>query len=130
MMWEGESNVTQRFRTVAETTKNPVYREMAEHITNRTLQGTAISEYFNGYYYLMGNDFASVIHTVDQNPAQGPAQLYRYARSLEEKASEQLDVTIALLEQFAIFIPLGFVLFILLASYLPLIEAVGRLSSK
>lgn len=128
MMWASEPNLARRFSTVAETSTNVVYREMAEHLANQVTQGTSIGELFNGHFHLLGESFAPVADTIENAPGDGQKQLYAYARAMEAEAEEQLDVAIAILGKVAFFVAAGMVVFILIASYMPLIEVVGRLS--
>jgi type IV pilus assembly protein PilC len=128
MMWESEPNLAKRFQTVAETSTNPVYREMCEHISNQVPQGTAIGQLFNGYYHLLGESFAPVAETIENAPGDGQKQLYTYAKFMELEAEEKLDWAIAVLGKAAFMFAAGMVVFILIASYMPLIEMVGRMA--
>ena len=103
---------------------------MAEHISNQIPQGTAIGQLFNGYYVLLGDSFAPVAETIENAPGEGQKQLYTYAKFLEQESEEQLDLAIAILGQAAFLFAAGMVVFILIASYMPLIEMVGRMSNK
>lgn len=130
MMWASEPNLAKRFETVAETSTNPVYREMSEHIAHQVPQGTSIGQLFNGFYHLLGESFAPVAETIENAPGDGQKQLYTYAKFQEQEAEEQLDLAIAIMGKAAFLFAAGMVVFILIASYMPLIEMVGRMSKN
>lgn len=130
MMWEGEPNIAKRFETLAETCTNPRFRQMSLHINNQLItQSPAIPDLFTGHYYLLGNEFRSVAETIGTT-GNGQKQLYSYAKVLESRASEKLESTVAILQQVSILVPAAFVILLLLASYLPLFELVGRLATN
>lgn len=129
MLWASGGNMIARFQTVAETSTNPVFREMSLHFANQVTRGTETGQLFNGYYHLLGEVFAPVAETLE-SASDGEKHLYSYAKYLEQQAEENLAIAITVLNQAAFFISAGMVIFILLASYMPLIEMVGRLAGK
>lgn len=130
MMWASEPNIVKRFQTVAETSTNPVFREMAEHFANQLLVvSPPISQLFNGHLHLLGESFAPVAETIEQSPGRGQQLLYTYAKFLEQEAEEKLAISIATLNKGVFLLCAGLVVFLLIASYSPLIELVGRMSN-
>lgn len=130
MMWGSESNLAKRFQTVGETSTNPVFREMCEHLDNQVRKGTAIGQLFNGYVYLLGDSFGTVAETIENAPGEGQKQLYTYAKYLEQEAEDQLDLAIAIMGKGSFLFAAGMVVFILIASYMPLLEMVGRMANR
>ncbi len=131
MLWASEPNMMKRFQTVGQTSTNPVFREMAEHFANQlVVTAPPIGQLFNGHFHLLGESFAAVAETIENAPGTGQKQLYVYAKFLEQESEEQLDLAIAILGKAAFLISAGMVVFILLASYMPLIDLVGKLSKN
>jgi type II secretory pathway component PulF len=130
MLWEGEQDVKKRFETARDTATNPEYKEMFDNILNiLSLQSIDLPEAFVPYARLLGEEFASVTETI-QRTGNGQQQLYSHAMILEQRAEEKLENTIAVLQQISIAIPAAFVIIILLASYLPIFQLVGKLAGK
>ena len=84
-----DPNASSRFQTVAETTENPVFRELAEHCREQIILGTPFNELFGGHLHLMGDSFAPLAETVEANPGRASQLLYTYAQYLEEEAEEK-----------------------------------------
>ena len=126
-----DTNVITRFETIAVTTENPAFRELAEHCKEQLIvTAPPFNELFNGHLHLLGDAFAPVAETIEQNPGQAQTLLYTYAKFLEEEAEENLNIGIATLKQGVFIIAALMTLFILIASYAPLITMVGRLAGK
>jgi len=126
-----DPNVATRFETIADTTVNPEFREMALHCREQLLvTAPPFNELFNGHLHLLGDAFAPVAETIEQNPGQAQTLLYTYAKFLEEEAEENLAIGIATLKQVVFVMAAFMTLFILIASYAPLITMVGRLAGK
>lgn len=124
-----DANVMTRFETIAETTMNPVFREFAEHCKEQLLvNAPPFNELINGHLHLLGEAFAPVAETIEANPGQAQTLLYTYAKALEEEAEEKLAISIATLKQVSFILAAAMTLFILIASYAPLLTMVSRLS--
>lgn len=126
-----DPNVTSRFDTIAETTVNPVFRELAEHCREQLMvTAPPFNELFNGHLHLLGEAFAPVAETIEANPGQAQQLLYTYAKFLEEDAEEKLSASIAVLNQAVFILAAAITAFILIASYAPLVDLVGKMASK
>ncbi len=124
-----DTDVTSRFQTIAVTTINPAFRELAEHCREQLIvHSVPFNELFSGHLHLLGDAFLPIAETIEANPGQAQQLLFTYATFLEEEAEEKLAMSIATLNK-AVFILAAFITgFILIASYAPLITLVGRLS--
>ena len=128
LMWEGETNLAERFKVVAATTVHPDYREMAEHIENQVIKGAKINFLFDAHLFLMGREFRSVINTIG-NGADAEAHLISYALHLEQLAADQIEKFLEFLKQGTLAVSGIFVITIALAIYWPLFSLVGKLAS-
>ncbi|MCY7375275.1 MAG: hypothetical protein LH472_04805 [Pyrinomonadaceae bacterium] len=124
-----DQNVHRRFEILAQTSDNPAYKELSEHCRETLLnESPTLPQIFNGHLHLLGDMFAPVIETIDQNPGQSQVLLYSYSKQLQEEADEKLAVLISVISNVVYFMAAGMVFFILIASYAPLITMIGRLA--
>ena len=131
MMWAGEQNMKTRFKIVAETSTNPEFREMGEHIDELLHENPPdASLLFTGHYHLAGDDFQSVAQQLGSEGGDGEKALLDYAIILEELATERLEDVIGVTNKISIFVPAALVIFLLLASYMPLFDLVGRVANR
>ena len=126
-----DQNVSRQYEVLAQTTDNPAFKELAYHAQELLLcQSPTLSQVFQGHLHLMGEMFAPVMETIEQNPGQAQTLLYSYSQQLEEQADDQMAVMISILSNVVYAFAAAMVFFILIASYAPLIEMVGRMANK
>lgn len=124
-----ETDVTSRFQTIAVTTVNPAFRELAEHCREQLIvNAVPFNDLFSGHLHLLGDAFLPVAETIEANPGQAQQLLFTYAKFLEEEAEEKLAISITTLNKSVFILAALITAFILIASYAPLISLVGRLS--
>ena len=130
MLWAGEQNIENRFKILGETTEHPEYKEMCEHICNHLIvQGRNPKHMFDGHYFLMGKEFASVMSSIAKG-ADGQRRLLSYAHLMEKRANDKIDRFLVIIQQFSILIPALMVITIAMAAYLPLFQLIGRIAEK
>lgn len=127
MLSDGLTDVGARFKMAADTTENPVYREMLLSQAYLLGLGTPITPIFKPYLYLFGRDFLTQLLTADKTGSYSEP-FYRYAQMLEERAKRQLKSVLSLMEIVIIAFLAIVVGFIVAAIFLPFIELSGRIS--
>jgi type IV pilus assembly protein PilC len=128
LLCDGLSDIGARFRLAAETTENPVYREMLESQVYllRSL-GSEVTPLFKPYLFLFGRDFLTQLMTADKTGSFAEP-FYRYATMLEDRAKRQLKSVLQLMEIVIIVFLALVVGFIVAAIFLPFIELAGKIS--
>lgn len=124
----GIPSMTERLKVAAETSTNPEYARMLNHVRHRfVLQSTELSKLFAPYYFLMGEEFRGVLITYEQT-ADMQDSFHNYAKLMETRAERELEGVLFYFQNFAI-VPVGlFIGFIVLALYSPMFEIAGRVS--
>lgn len=124
----GIPSMTERLKVAAETSTNPEYKRMLNHVRHRfVLQSTELSRLFAPYYFLMGDEFRGVLITYEQT-ADMQDSFHNYAKLMETRAERELESVLFYFQNFAI-VPVGlFIGFIVLALYSPMFEIAGRVS--
>ena len=128
MLSEGISDFGARFTLAAETTENPVYREMLENLAYlaRT-HGQEITPMFKPYLKLFGREFLGALMTAD-TAGNHAAPFYRFAQVMEIKVDRQLESVLGILKMVVI-LPIGLVVAgIVAAIILPFFELAGRMA--
>lgn len=128
MLAAGVGDIKEQLKLAAETTHNPVYREMLEHIGYQyRVQGKAMTVMFKPYLMLFGREFLSALLTADKT-GDASAPFHRYAQVLEIRANRQLETVLTIMKN-AIIFPLGIIVALVVAAIiLPFFELAGRLA--
>lgn len=126
-----DPDLNSRFATISATTVNPAFKDLAEHCREVILvKSVPFADMFAGHLHLMGNGFLSVAETVDANPSDAQKLLYTYALFLEERADDNLGASITTLNTLVYAFCALLVGLVILGSYYPLFDLIGRLAGK
>ncbi|HUF04014.1 MAG TPA: type II secretion system F family protein [Aridibacter sp.] len=127
MLSSGIPSMTERFQVAAETTTNPEYRQMLNHVKHRFMtESTDLHKLFIPYIFLMGKEFSGVLMTFERT-ADMQSTFHNYAEVVESRAERELERVLFWLQNFSI-VPVGiFVGFIIVAIYSPMFELGSRL---
>lgn len=127
MLSSGIPSMTERFQVAAETTTNPEYKQMLNHVRHRFMtESTDLHKLFIPYTFLMGKEFSGVLMTFERT-ADMQNTFHNYAAVVETRAERELERVLFWLQNFSI-IPVGiFVGFIIVAIYSPMFELGSRL---
>lgn len=128
MLSSGIPSMTERFQVAAETSTNPEYTQMLNHVRHRFMtESTDLHKLFIPYTFLMGKEFSGVLKTFERT-ADMQSTFHSYAGVVETRAERELDQVLFWLQNFSI-VPVGLLVgFILVAIYSPMFELSSRLA--
>lgn len=128
MLSAGGDDIKVQFKLAAESTENPVYREMLENLHYQArVQGQSLTTLYKPYLHLFGREFLGSLMTADET-GDPSAPFYRYAQVLEMRVNRQLETVLTLFKTLVIF-PIGIIVAIIVAAIIsPFFELAGRLS--
>jgi type IV pilus assembly protein PilC len=127
MLSAGIPSMTERFQIAAETSTNPEYRRMLNHVRHRfMIESTELTKLFIPYSFLMGKEFGGVLLTYEKT-ADMQETFHNYAKLVEVKAERELEQVLFFFQNFAI-VPVGVIIgFIVIALYSPMFELAGKI---
>lgn len=128
MLSDGIADIGERFDLAAETTENPVFRQMLENFVyvSRT-HSKLLTPLFKPYLWLFGREFLGTLMTADET-GDHSMPLYRYAQILEIRVDRQLETVLSILKMVVI-LPIGLIVAgIVAAIMLPFFELAGRMA--
>lgn len=127
MLSAGIPSMTERFQIAAETSTNPEYRRMLNHVRHRfMIESTELTKLFIPYSFLMGKEFGGVLMTYEKT-ADMQETFHNYAKLVEVKAERELEGVLFFFQNFAI-VPVGIIIgFIVIALYSPMFELAGKI---